>query len=196
LRQLNCLLAALLMAAAPFVWSLAPTAASADTVSLDDADEVEVLQDPASDAAVADVPVDRVVVRKSQRLLLLMKNDSPLRAYPVSLGDEPSGHKQFEGDERTPEGVYLLDWRNPNSQFTKSIHISYPNEADREFAKALGRDPGGMIMIHGRPNSFERKKLNRYMLEDWTDGCIAVSNAAMEEIWELVPLNTPIEIVP
>ena len=197
-------LGALFLVWTPLAWCLAPdTPASdipvvdtpvVDTVSIEDATEVEVILPPDADHAL--LTVDRVVVRKSQRLLLLMKNDMPLRVYPVSLGDEPEGHKQFEGDERTPEGIYLLDWRNPNSQFTKSIHISYPNEADREFAQALGRDPGGMIMIHGRPNTVEHRKLDRYINEDWTDGCIAVSNTAMEEIWELVPLNTPIEILP
>lgn len=158
-----------------------------------------VLSVAVSDSAQLITPpplVTRVVVRKSQRVLLLMQNDSPLRVYPVALGDEPIGHKRFEGDERTPEGVYTLDWRNPNSRYTLSIHVSYPNEADRKYADSLGFDPGGMIMIHGRPNDFERSRLKRYTEDDWTDGCIAVSNVAMREIWDLVPLDTPIEILP
>lgn len=141
--------------------------------------------------------VDRVVVRKRARMLLLMKDDSPIRVYNIALGDDPIGHKRYEGDERTPEGEYVLDWRNPNSRFYKSIHISYPNEADRAYAEARGESPGGMIMIHGWPSEpSPRFPLERLTRSDWTDGCIAVTNGAMDEIWELVADGTPIEIHP
>ncbi|MBK5968669.1 MULTISPECIES: L,D-transpeptidase family protein [Thiorhodovibrio] len=140
---------------------------------------------------------DQVVVKKHQRLLQLVNNGRVFREYPINLGDSPRGHKIQEGDERTPEGDYILDWRNPNSQFYKSIHVSYPNQADREFARAIGVRPGGMIMIHGRPNWLRPGPLVRdYDELDWTDGCIAVQNAAMDEIWEKVRDGTPISILP
>ncbi|HCW91995.1 MAG TPA: hypothetical protein DHU56_18405 [Marinobacter sp.] len=143
----------------------------------------------------ADGSITRVLVRKSERRLFLLQEDSILRSYRISLGDNPEGHKLYEGDERTPEGDYTLDWRNPGSDFYKSIHVSYPNEQDIDKARAWGLDPGGSIMIHGLPNeagdlAFAFKGL------DWTDGCIAVTNEAMEEIWNLVPDGTPISILP
>jgi murein L,D-transpeptidase YafK len=115
----------------------------------------------------------------------------------VALGDNPVGHKMREGDERTPEGDYVLDWRNPNSQFYRSIHVSYPNERDRLFARALGHDPGGMIMIHGKPNYISSPRvLAEYDRRDWTNGCIAVGNQDMDEIWTAVKDGTPIRILP
>lgn len=141
--------------------------------------------------------VDRVIVRKSDRLLLLMKDGKPWRVFPVALGDAPLGHKRFEGDERTPEGHYTLDWRNPNSRFYKSIHVSYPNEADVAYAESQGLSPGGMIMLHGFPaDSMPEWDPVRMRYNDWTDGCIAVSNMAMDVIWEWVQDGTPIEIHP
>jgi murein L,D-transpeptidase YafK len=105
------------------------------------------------------------------------------------------GHKQFEGDQRTPEGVYTLDWRNPRSIAHLSLHISYPDAADRAFAAAAGRSPGGHIMIHGLPNGWGFLGPIHHW-RAWTDGCIAVTNAEMREIWSLVPNGTPIEMVP
>ncbi len=103
--------------------------------------------------AMAETPeVSEVLVRKEERRLYLLSGDQVVRSYRIGLGDNPSGHKLFEGDQRTPEGEYVLDWRNPNSDFYKSIHISYPNNRDRELASAWGLDPGGSIMIHGLPN--------------------------------------------
>ncbi len=140
---------------------------------------------------------DRVVVDKSERRLRLLYRGKVVREYPIALGDAPIGHKVQEGDERTPEGHYVLDWRNPNSRFYKSIHISYPNAQDRARAKALGVNPGGMIMIHGRPNYIHSKRvLAEYDRRDWTDGCIAVNNEQMDEIWNAVPDGTPIDIFP
>ncbi len=138
-----------------------------------------------------------VIVEKGKRLLHLVRNGEVFQTYSISLGDAPVGHKQQEGDERTPEGRYVLDWRNPDSSFYKSIHISYPNAADRAAAEARGVDPGGMIMIHGRPN-WDRQGLGEtfFANNDWTDGCIAVSNEAMEAIWRTVENGTPIEIRP
>ena len=138
---------------------------------------------------------DLVRVDKSDRRLELLRKGTVLRSYSVALGNAPEGHKREEGDERTPEGRYVLDWRNPGSSFHKSIHISYPNAADRAAAKAAGRDPGGLIMIHGQPNGFGWWSW-LLQLVDWTDGCIAVTDAEMDEIWTMVDNGTPIEITP
>jgi murein L,D-transpeptidase YafK len=141
---------------------------------------------------------DRVVVKKGERKLTLYQGSQVLREYRINLGDSPVGHKFHEGDERTPLGDYILDWRNPNSQFHKSIHVSYPNEGDKAFARAMGYpSPGGMIMIHGRPNWLTSERLAKeYDSRDWTDGCIAVQNHEMDEIWRLVRDGTPIRILP
>ncbi|RWC15020.1 MAG: hypothetical protein EOS52_10755 [Mesorhizobium sp.] len=138
--------------------------------------------------------VDLVRVEKSNRQLQLIGGDKILRSYSIALGGDPVGQKHREGDERTPEGRYMLDWRNPNSVANKSIYISYPNADDMAAAKALGVDPGGAIMIHGQPNGFGW--LGRLLqMVDWTDGCIAVTNSDMDEIWTMVADGTPIEIM-
>lgn len=138
---------------------------------------------------------DRIVVIKSQRRLLLMRDGETLREMDIALGLAPSGHKTRAGDSRTPEGVYVLDSRNPDSDFFLSMHISYPNAADVARAAALGVDPGGAIMIHGLPNEMRYDEAH-YQGWDWTDGCIAVSNADMIDIWLMTPDMTPIEIRP
>ncbi|MBK5941902.1 L,D-transpeptidase family protein [Halochromatium roseum] len=141
--------------------------------------------------------VDRVLVKKSERTMELHKDGAVYRTYRISLGDQPRGHKFQEGDERTPEGNYVLDWRNPNSSFYKSIHVSYPNDLDRAVARSFGVSPGGMIMIHGLPNWLTSPRLAaEYRRTDWTDGCIAVGNEEMDEIWRLVRDGTPITIMP
>ena len=139
--------------------------------------------------------VSEVLVKKEERRLYLLAGEKVVRSYRIGLGDNPFGHKLYEGDKRTPEGQYVLDWRNANSDFYKSIHISYPNEKDRELASAWGLDPGGSIMIHGLPNDVEDMEF-AYLGLDWTDGCIAVSNEEMDEIWQLVADGTPIRILP
>lgn len=138
---------------------------------------------------------DLVMVRKSQARLYLMQEGRVQKSYPVALGRNPTGHKQQEGDRRTPEGRYVLDYKKSDSAFYKSIHISYPNQSDRLRAAARGVDPGGLIMIHGQKNGFG------WLAEitqqrNWTDGCIAVTNAQMDEIWEAVTVGMPIEILP
>jgi murein L,D-transpeptidase YafK len=152
----------------------------------------------ASKPAVTSSPyVDRVLVKKSERKMELHKQNAVYRTYRISLGDQPRGHKIQEGDERTPEGNYVLDWRNPNSSFYKSMHVSYPNSLDRTVARSLGVSPGGMIMIHGLPNWLSSPRLAaEYRRRDWTDGCIAVGNDEMDEIWRLVRDGTPITILP
>ena len=138
---------------------------------------------------------DRVRVNKSERTLQLLRNGEVLRTYKVALGLRPEGHKEFEGDFRTPEGVYHLSRRNPNSEYFLSIQIDYPNERDIARARRQGLRPGGAIMIHGQPN-MPRKPRDYYSNVDWTEGCIAVSNTDMVEIWLMTPPDTPIEIKP
>ena len=139
--------------------------------------------------------ITQVVVNKGERRLHLLSGDRKVRSYRISLGDNPVGHKLYEGDSRTPEGDYTLDWRNPESDFYKSIHISYPSPKDRELAQAWGLDPGGSIMIHGLPNDVGDMAF-AYVGLDWTEGCIAVTNEEMDEIWALVNDGTPIRITP
>ena len=140
-------------------------------------------------------PADLVVVDKSDRKLYLLKAGRVLREFDVSLGLVPNGPKQREGDFRTPEGKYVLDARNANSDYFLSIHVSYPDETDRARARAQGVDPGGEIMIHGLPNALKHD-LSSYRATDWTDGCIAVSNSDMVDIWLMTRESTPIEIRP
>ena len=138
---------------------------------------------------------DKVIVNKSERKLYLMSGDNVLRSFDIALGLMPEGHKNQEGDFRTPEGDYRLTRRRVNSDFFMAIQISYPNAADRSRARELGVDPGDHIMIHGQPD-VPKKPPTYYQKYDWTDGCIAVSNAAMVDIWQLTAVNTPITILP
>ncbi len=138
---------------------------------------------------------DRIVIEKGARRLYLLKGDDVIVEYPVKLGLNPYGHKQREGDFRTPEGTYHLSRRNPRSEFFLSVEVSYPNEADRARARQAGVRPGGLIMIHGQPN-VPRKTPDYYASNDWTDGCIAVSNSGMVDIWQRTRLGVPIEIRP
>ncbi|RKT45199.1 L,D-transpeptidase family protein [Thiocapsa rosea] len=149
-------------------------------------------------ATVEPSHADKVVVKKSQRKLELHNNGRVIREYRVALGGSPDGHKFREGDQRTPIGDYLLNWRNPNSNFYKSIHISYPSERDKLVSRSLGySNPGGMIMIHGLPNYIQSEALRQqYANRDWTQGCIAVQNHEMDEIWAMVRDGTPIKILP
>lgn len=137
----------------------------------------------------------RVVVRKAARRLELMRGSEVLGTYHISLGLVPTGHKEKVGDFRTPEGRYLLTRRNARSDFFLSIQVSYPNDADVKKARRNGWDTGGSIMIHGLPNQLKHTP-TYYESRDWTDGCIAVSNSDMLEIWLLTADNAPIEILP
>lgn len=139
---------------------------------------------------------DLIRVDKSDRRLELWRGDRLLGRYRIALGAAAdAGAKAREGDERTPEGRYVIDWRNPRSMAHLSLHVSYPDAADRAAAGAAGQPPGGNIMIHGLPNGWGW--LGRFHhLRDWTDGCMAVTNAEMREIWASVPDGTPIEIAP
>ena len=141
------------------------------------------------------VKADQVVVVKSQRTLTLLSQGKVIHTYKVALGGTPVGAKEQQGDHKTPEGHYVLDRRNSKSRFYKSIHVSYPNEQDQQKAAKNGTLPGGDVMIHGLANGFGwLGAIHRAM--DWTDGCIAVTDAEIDEIWKLVPDGTPIEIRP
>lgn len=133
--------------------------------------------------------VTQVQVHKADRKMYLLHNDKVLKEYDVALGFGAVGHKQFEGDGKTPEGTYRITHRNPNSEFHLSLGISYPNDADRAYAKAAGKPPGGDIFIHGGPN----KKVTK---RDWTAGCVAVTDRQMETIYAMVNPGTPIHILP
>lgn len=136
-----------------------------------------------------------VIVKKSEAKLYLMKYGKVLTSYPVAFGGTPKGKKLKQGDNKTPEGRYILDYKNAHSGFYKSIHISYPNKSDRERARKAHVDPGGNIMIHGQKNGWGwASNITQYF--NWTKGCIAVSNSDMDEIWKAVKVGTPIEILP
>jgi murein L,D-transpeptidase YafK len=141
------------------------------------------------------VTVDRVVVYKRERKLVLLSEGKEIRSYKVALGSAPVGPKTRQGDHKTPEGTYLLDSRNSESQFYKSLHVSYPNSKDVTAAKKLGVSPGGDIMVHGLPKKYAWLGKS-HTLHDWTDGCIAVTDEEMDEIWKMVRLGTPIDIKP
>jgi len=150
----------------------------------------------AAPAPAGDFPTaDKIVVEKENRRLHLMRNGEIFRTFEIALGVAPIGNKEREGDQRTPEGRYLLDDRNPDSDFFLSIHISYPSLAERVAARQKGLDPGGAIMIHGQPNE-PTYSAAYYRQEDWTNGCIAVSNSDMIDIWLMTPNDIPIEILP
>ena len=138
---------------------------------------------------------DRILVLKSERKLMLMAGSEVLRTMDIALGLMPEGPKRREGDFRTPEGRYVIEAKKRDSDYFLSLKVSYPNAQDRELARQLGVDPGGQIMIHGLPNE---PKYAESMYEgwDWTDGCIAVSNSDMVDLWRLIPVSLPIEIRP
>ncbi len=138
---------------------------------------------------------DRIVVEKSARTMKLMRGGEVLKTYKVALSREPVGAKERTGDHRVPEGKYVIDSKNSHSRFHLALHISYPNAADRERARKLGVKPGGNIEIHGLDSKYAWVGSLQGQV-DWTDGCIAVTNPEIEEIWPLVPVGTPLEIRP
>ena len=146
-------------------------------------------------AVATTIQADKIVIIKSTRTMTLLTGDKVLKAYKVALGAVPVGPKRVEGDHKTPEGDYVIDAKNSHSQFHLSLRISYPSAADQERARSLGLRPGGAIMIHGLTRPFAYLgPLHRQT--DWTDGCVAVTNAEIDEIWKLVPVGTKVEIRP
>jgi murein L,D-transpeptidase YafK len=138
---------------------------------------------------------DLVLVHKAERRLELKRDGRTIRRFKIALGRNPVGPKRKAGDGRTPEGVYTLDWRNPNSEFYRSIHVSYPQPWDYDRANRWGVSPGDLIMIHGLPND-AGTAASQHPKIDWTNGCIAVTNDEMDQIWHLVDDGTPIIIYP
>jgi murein L,D-transpeptidase YafK len=173
------------------LWALLAVAGAARADGLPQAQQV-MLPRPALNSLPL---VDRVVVHKGERRLLLMHGGNIVRSYHVALGLSPVGQKERSGDFRTPEGTYRLERRNARSDYFLSIKVSYPNETDLKRARARHWETGGSIMIHGLPN-YLRHEPEFYLSHDWTDGCIAVSNADMTEIWMLTPDDVPIDILP
>jgi murein L,D-transpeptidase YafK len=138
---------------------------------------------------------DRIVVEKSARMMKLMRGTEVLKTYKVALSREAVGAKEREGDHKVPEGQYVIDTKNSHSRFHLALHISYPNATDREKAHKLGVKPGGDIEIHGLGRGYGWVGSLQHHV-DWTDGCIAVTNSEIDEIWSLVPVGTPLEIRP
>lgn len=138
---------------------------------------------------------DRLVLEKSKHTLTAYSNGVAVRVYYVALGREPRGHKQFQGDMKTPEGKYTINDKNPNSAYRKNLGLSYPNKADREFARQQGKNPGGDIKIHGLAQHFAHMGA-AHRQTDWTYGSIAVTNPEIDELFARTPVGTPIEILP
>jgi murein L,D-transpeptidase YafK len=142
-----------------------------------------------------DVVVDRIVIEKSKRTMTLLKQDREVRTYKVSLGRNPIGPKIQKGDQKTPEGLYYVDYKLRNSVYHRALHLNYPNQDDIERARSLGVTPGNSIMIHGMKEDKLWMGDVQYLF-DWTNGCIALTNREIEEVWVLVPPWTPVEIRP
>lgn len=146
-------------------------------------------------AAWAIETAEAVLVVKQERRLYLLRDGEPYASFPATFGTNPKGHKQKEGDGRTPEGEYILDYKNENSSYFLSIHVSYPNAQDKAAASKLGTSPGGNIMIHGQKAGWSwLGGISRFV--NWTDGCIALSDKDMATVWEAIQPGTPIEIRP
>lgn len=143
----------------------------------------------------SETKADKILVEKSVRRLSLMRDGKILKTYKIALGPNPVGPKTEQGDGKTPEGNYIIDGRNPHSAYHLSLHISYPNAQDKARAKDLGVSPGGAIMIHGLPNGMDWLGSLQEMI-DWTQGCIALTNSEIEEVWRRVPDGTEVEIRP
>ncbi|OPY05068.1 MAG: L,D-transpeptidase catalytic domain [Syntrophaceae bacterium PtaB.Bin038] len=182
------LFAALLAASASFSLSAPPAAASADSASSAVASFSQASPAPAG-------PADRIVIEKSRRTLTLFRQDREIKSYRVALGRDPVGPKVQQGDNKTPEGVYFVDYKVRNSIYHRALHLSYPNPDDVERARALGVSPGGSIMIHGMKEDKLWMGDVQYLF-NWTNGCIALTNREMEELWDLVSVWTPVEIRP
>jgi murein L,D-transpeptidase YafK len=139
--------------------------------------------------------VDSIVVEKSLHSLTMYRDGKVVRVFLVALGGSPKGDKLRAGDNKTPEGLYYIDARQPNSKYHLALHISYPNATNRQRAQAAGIDAGGDIMIHGLPNGMGAAGA-WHRMKDWTNGCIALTDEEIEEIWSVVPIGTPIQIKP
>jgi murein L,D-transpeptidase YafK len=138
---------------------------------------------------------DAILIVKHERKLYLLRDNYPLRSYRIALGLSPTGAKEHQWDFRTPEGSYIIDFRQEHSHYYKALHVSYPSPPDLKRSSALHMPAGGSIFIHGEPNR-PSKPMDYYKTKDWTNGCIALSNEDLQEVWELTAGRTPVEIVP
>ena len=143
----------------------------------------------------AKIQVDSIVVYKSERIMKVFKDKRLVKTYRIALGSNSVGGKEFQGDGKTPEGLYYIDGKNPNSDYHKNLGISYPDEVDIKYAAQYGRSAGGDIKIHGFPNGYTFYQRQR-LAKDWTIGCIAVTDKEIDELYEAVPIGTPILILP
>ncbi|OSZ82958.1 hypothetical protein CAP35_03135 [Chitinophagaceae bacterium IBVUCB1] len=148
-----------------------------------------------NNALPAAASIDSIVVYKSKRIMQVYQNKQLLKTYDIALGENPIGHKQYEGDRRTPEGLYYIHDKNPNSTCHKNLGISYPNDADRQHANTLGKPTGGDIKIHGLPNG-QGYIGKLHTASDWTYGCIAVTDEEIDELYAHTPVGIPINILP
>ena len=166
------------------------------TVNGKPVDKNQVLKPAQSTQTIrADQKIEKILVLKSARKLQLISDGKPIKSYRISLGKQPKGPKLQEGDKRTPEGLYWVDWRKKSDKFNLAMHINYPNVSDAAKARREGLNPGSMIMIHGTPDSEDNPEELFHTL-DWTDGCIAMKNYEMREVWNLVKDGTLVEIRP
>ena len=185
-----------LLAALCLSFAVTCQAAVVMTINGKPVDKEQVLKPPqASQRTSASKTVDKILVIKSARRLELISDGKVIRSYRISLGKQPKGPKLQEGDKRTPEGLYWVDWRKRSDKFNLAMHINYPNISDAAKARREGVNPGSMIMIHGTPDSEENPEELFHTL-DWTDGCIAMKNYEMREVWNLTKDGTMVEIRP
>ena len=192
-RGLKISLAAVLLLAvvAGVVWYSMPIRSEQTVATSGESSVAEPSETPLPENAV----IDRLVVHKSKRTMSAYSKGKLLKTYPIALGKQPVGHKHFEGDGKTPEGEYRINDRNPNSAYHKNLGVSYPNEADKAYAAAQGKSPGGLIKIHGIKNGWGSIG-KRHLQRDWTDGCIAVTDEEIDELYRSVKHNAEIEILP
>ena len=181
----------LLTVAAGVVWYSMPIRSEQTVATSGESTVAEPSETPLPENAV----IDRLVVHKSQRTMSAYSKGKLLKTYPIALGKQPVGHKHFEGDGKTPEGKYRINDRNPNSAYHKNLGVSYPNDADKAYAAAQGKSPGGLIKIHGIKNGWGSIG-KRHLQRDWTDGCIAVTDEEIDELYRSVKHNAEIEILP
>ena len=185
-----------LLAALCLSFAVTCQAAVVMTINGKPVDKEQVLKPPqASQRTSASKSVDKILVIKSARRLELISDGKVIRSYRISLGKQPKGPKLQEGDKRTPEGLYWVDWRKRSDKFNLAMHINYPNITDAAKARREGVNPGSMIMIHGTPDSEDNPEELFHTL-DWTDGCIAMKNYEMREVWSMVKDGTMVEIRP
>lgn len=191
LRPLPCifkLFAALIAASALFSLLATPDVVSADS-------SPALVASFSQTSPPQEGPADRIVIEKSKRTLTLFRQDQEIKSYRIALGRDPVGPKVQQGDNKTPEGVYFIDYKVRNSVYHRALHVSYPNPDDVERARSLGVPPGGSIMIHGMKEDKLWMGDVQYLF-NWTNGCIALTNREMEELWDLVSPWTPVEIRP